>query len=427
MNDLRHRGLASALAELADYPVLATAVGSMRSDVARINETLRQTIVEQIPGFTESSNPQLLPSLQQHIARHTAEILRLLAGGLIGEFEFVREHANQRAEQFFPLEATLHAYRCGHRVYASKLRDALVATATDSIELRNAVGAAADFAIEYTDATSTIAAGAYIARTRMLADVAGDQRAELLKILLEGFDEADGRVAGLLRKAGYLDQRQSYCVAVAQSVEPSEMQQPARARRIVESLDELLANQPGRRLIDVRDNTVVAICSDTRRMSGWTAARASQALHVAESLRLAGPAVLIGVSNDVPSTSQIPAAFREATLALEIASVSNRVAQISDVSMHRLMLHLSADELKKAMPAWADEFLNLSPRQQGVMVATLRAYANANMNLLQTAADLTVHPNTIYARFKRISDLTGQDPRTFNGLNELLVVSDCAS
>ena len=97
--------------------------------------------------------------------------------------QFVRAHAQRRAEQYFPLEAILHAYRCGHRILSHWLRDAVVAAQPASIE--NAISAVADFAIEYTNTISTIMAAEYVAQTRILAEAEGDRRTELLNILLE--------------------------------------------------------------------------------------------------------------------------------------------------------------------------------------------------------------------------------------------------
>ena len=64
------------------------------------------------------------------------------------------------------------------------------------------IPAVADFTMEYTGAISTIAASTYVAQTRLLADVAGDQRAELINILLDGYDESDDRVAKILKNGG---------------------------------------------------------------------------------------------------------------------------------------------------------------------------------------------------------------------------------
>jgi hypothetical protein len=77
----------------------------------------------------------------------------------------------------FPLEATLHAYRCGHRILSHWLRDAAIAIGPKSGE--KAVSAVADFAIEYTNAISTIIASEYVSHTRILAEAEGDRRTEI--------------------------------------------------------------------------------------------------------------------------------------------------------------------------------------------------------------------------------------------------------
>ena len=132
-----------------------------------------------------------------------------------GDFAFVTAHAHRRAEQRFPLEATLHAYRVAHRVLSHWLREAAIAAGPKNLE--QAVSAVADFSIEYTNLISSITTAEYVAHTRILAEAEGDRRTELLNILLSGYDESDGRVAQLLKRAGYLEQRQSYCIVAAQS------------------------------------------------------------------------------------------------------------------------------------------------------------------------------------------------------------------
>ncbi len=74
---------------------------------------------------------------------HTGEILRLLEGGPVGAFDFVGEHGRRCADQRFPLEATLHAYRCCHKVFARRVRDATVAAMVESDGLQKLVAAAA--------------------------------------------------------------------------------------------------------------------------------------------------------------------------------------------------------------------------------------------------------------------------------------------
>ncbi len=421
----RFAALSATLGALAASRFPASAVRAIASGGAAVADELRAAVLAEIPAFSESRNPDVLPDLVHHSSQHAAELVRLLGGGAIGDFAFVREHAERRAEQRFPLEAVLHAYRCGHKVFSRRFRDAALEATSSAEQAQQAVAALADFAIEYTDAISMIAASSYTAHMQLLAAVAGDRRAQLLTLLLEGHDEADGRIAQLLRDEGYLDSRQVFCVAVARSVDATEMLHSARARRMVDSIAEVFASSRVRLLIDLRDNKVTMVCSDARRDSGWTAPRSSLAERVSTTLALVGNAALIGVSNDAPSTAHIPNAHREALVALDLADVGQRVSLISTIPMRRLLLHFGREELQRLLPAWAAPLFSADEGARGVLLATLRAYAAADMNVLKAAEQLAVHPNTIYLRLQRIHDLTGLEPRSFSGLSELLVVADC--
>lgn len=425
MSDYHTTSLRDALGRLSKNRLLPAAVEYLSDRSKAINRELYETVLGQIPAFVESGNPDVLADLARHGPEHTGEILRLLDGGPVGGFEFVREHGRRRAEQRFPLEATLHAYRCAHKVFSRWVREAALATIASPRDAQSAVAAVADFTIEYTDAISTVAASAYLAQTRLLADVAGDQRAQLLTILLDGYDESDGRVAGILRNAGYLDSRLSFCVALAQPVDPGEMLIPGRARRLADSIDEILHASPVRRVIDVRNTKVTIVFSHTRRGSGWTAPNSGMATRLSSELSMVGNAVLIGIGNDVPSTSQIPVSYREASLALEFADVARRVVRFSDIPLRKLMLHLAGEELQRVLPTWTGDFSDADRVADGNLVATLRAYAQANMNALRAAKILSVHPNTVYSRFQRILDISGVDAKSYDGLTELLVIADC--
>lgn len=401
-------------------PGLGKALEQRRSGVV---EHLVQTVLEEIAAFSASGNPDLLPELAKHTEEHVGEIRRLLGGGMSGDFQFVRSHAHRRAAQKFPLEAMLHAYRCGHKVLSVWMRDA--ASASGRSDSHQAISALADFAIEYTDTVSTIATSEYVTEVRRIAEAEGDVRTELLNSLLSGYDESDGRLGRMLRQAGYLEQRKSYCIAVSQSVDPAEMESPARAQRIVAAFTDIAAEIPGRLLCGVRDNMVVAVFSNTRRLSGWTVPQTTLAAQVRPALLKLGPAIIIGISTDKPSTSHIPRALSEAKIALEFASVTDRVVQYSDIPVRQMVLRLARDHMQSALPVWVDEFLAADTRARGALTATIAAYADADMNVLQAAKILSVHPNTIYARVQRINELTGLNPLTYHALTELLLAADC--
>ena len=417
--------LRQSLGALGRLGVIPAAGPALDAAIGTVETALRHTVIDEIPAFSESGNPDVMPELGAHANEHIREIRRLFGGGDPGDFAFVTAHARRRAEQKFPLEATLHAYRCGHKVLLKWMRDAAVATVPDKVDA--VVSAVADFSIEYTDIISTTLAAEYVSQTRLLAEAEGDRRTELLNILLSGYDESDGRVARLLRRAGYLEQRQSFCVVAVQSTEPAEMENPARAQRIADSVAEATAKLRVRTLIGIRDNVVVAIFSDTRRLSGWTAPQTTLAERVHPELVRLGPAVLTGISTDQPSTSFIPKALKEAQLALDFATVTDRVVQFGKLPIRRLLLHLAGDQVQSALPVWTGELFAADKKARGALVATLHAYAAADMNVLKAARALSVHPNTIYTRLQRIRDLTGLDAQRFDALSELLLAADCAA
>jgi hypothetical protein len=420
-------GLTDALERLRACTPLPPVAAHLQRHVQQIQSELRDTVLADIPAFTESRDQATLRELGSHGPRHLEEILRLLEGGAVSDFRFVREHARLRAEHRFPLEAMLHAYRCGHKVFSRWLHEAASAAAPADDAAGDVHAGMADFTREYTDAISTIASVTYVDQTRMLADVAGDQRAQLLDILLGGHDESDARVAGILRAEGYLAGRQTFCVVLAQSVDAAEMASPARARRLADSLDQLVPSSLARRLIDVRDARVVCVFSGVRRASGWTAPSASLAERIAHEMATAGNAVLIGVSSDVASTSRIPTAYRQALLALRLTGLTQRVVPFGAVALRQLMIHLAGEDLQRLLPTWAHAFYLADDKAAGAWTATLRAYADADMNLLKAAVRLEVHPNTLYARLNRIRELTGLDARAYHALTDLITVADARS
>ncbi|MGE0485199.1 MAG: PucR family transcriptional regulator [Gammaproteobacteria bacterium] len=421
---LPDEGLLAALAAARATPGLGTAamrLGATREAV--VGELLR-VVQARIPAFSTTHNPDIGRDLLAHVRAHAEELLRLLDGETPGGFEFVREHARRRAEQRFPLEAMLHAYRCGHRVFAGWLRDAALASEPAGRETALAL---ADFALEYTDVVSSIAAGAYAAQACLLADVVGDQRAQRLALLLEGADESDPRCLRLLGEAGYLGHDLSYCVAVARALDGAEMQHPARARRLAEACSAALAPKRWRCLVDVRDEKVVMVIADKRRESGWTAPKRALADRVAVTLGLLGNAVVVGIGNDAPSSAHVPGAWREARIGLAHAGPVKRVVQFAELSLRQVLVHLAGDDLRRAAPRWAESLRAADVAGGGALVATLEAYAAADMNVLKAAARLDLHPNTVYARFQRIGDLTGLNPRAYDDLTDLLLVMAAVS
>jgi DNA-binding PucR family transcriptional regulator len=411
------------LARLAEIGIVPAA-GALDHNMENTHSMVRDAVLAEVSAFSDSGNPDVLPELDRHGGEHVHEIRRLMGGGEVGDFEFVRAHAHRRAAQRFPLEATLHAYRCGHQALSRWLCDAV--TAARSTGPENAKSAVTDFIIEYTNTISSITTSEYVDRIRALAEAEGDRRSELFNILLNGYDESDGRVARVLKRAGYLEQRQAYCIAAAQPINTSEMEHPARAQRIANALSESLAAASIRILVGTRNNAVVAVISARRRQSGWTAPQANLAERIRPMLLVLGPAVLVGISADHPSTSFLPKALQEATIALDFASVENRVVQFADLPIRGLLVHRGTEYIQSAPPNWVAALMASDAKAGGTLIETLRAIADADMNMQKAARIIGKHPNTVYARIERIREMTGLDGQRYHDLTELLLGADCA-
>jgi sugar diacid utilization regulator len=397
----------------------------MAPSTATVVAALQQVVLDEVPAYSDSGNPEIVPELLVHITALADAIPGLLGGQQASDFDPIRAHAERCAGQRFPLEALLHTYRLAHKTLFPWIRDAALECAPESAHVRRVVAGTADFAIEYFDTVSTLATSSYVSHTRALAEAESDQRAELLNTLLRGYDESDSRAAQLLRRAGYLKQRQSYCVIAARSVNPDEMENAARAQRMADAIGDVLAGTPLRTLIGVRDNLVLAVVSATRRLSGWTVPQSLLADRLMPQLRLVGPAAFIGMSNDVPSTSHIPRAAGEARLALDFATFTERVMPYSSISLRQLLVVQARDKMQASLPGWLDDFIEADRRARGRLQETLRAYADADMNVLQAAKQLSVHPNTIYARAQKIGDITGKSLLNYHDLTELLLAVEC--
>lgn len=419
----RFAGLMESLKRLRGFRSTAAAVRALASRHKLISEGLHRALLEQVPAFERSGNVAVIPEQAEHGAAHTAHLLDLLSGASGPAFDFVRAHVCRRAEQKFPLEAVLHAYRLGHRLFSQALRQALTEHRRRSDSLEGLLSAAVDFSMDYTDAISAMAVAEYTAHVQLQADVASDRRAQILATLLTGYDESDARMHHLLRSAGYMDQRLSHCVALAQSYEVSEMANPERARRMLRSIESTLQSQGWRCIMDLHEHCVTMIFSRVRRVSGWSAPSGSLCLEVARALRSVGISARIGVSQDVRATTFIPAAHRQARLAMGFAKRSVPLVLHSDIPLARLVTELVADQLDDLLPQWSQALLDADRRSQGKVLKTLRAYADHDMNVLRAARALGQHPNTVYGRLDRILELTGRDPRKFHALNELLIAA----
>lgn len=416
-----------ALQSLRESGVIPAVAARLLADRPSFVDGLNSTIKTEVGAYQRTSNPDIVPELGVHLSAHVSEVCRMLAGESAGTPSFVIEYAQRCAEQKFPLDAALQAFGCLHKAMSHWIRDAALQSADNTAQVRRVVADVMDFTIEYCGAIGTAMTAEYVAHTRMLAETESDQRSALLNLLLSGYDESDATAARLLRRGGYLEQRQSYCVAVARSVDPREMENAARAKRMADAVGLPLRQLPVRCLMGVRDNLVTVVLSGRQRQSGWTAPDQLLADRVYTALRTVGTAALIGLSGDVPSTSHIPEAINEAKLSLDYASVGERVVRYTNIPLQQMLIRLAREKLPASQPEWLQKLLHANQKGRGALGRTLTAYADADMNVLQAAKTLGVHPNTMYSRFNKIEAISGKSALSYRSLSELLLALECYS
>ena len=92
----------------------------------------------------------------------------------------------------------------------------------------------------------------------------------------------------------------------------------------------------------------------------------------------------------------------------------------SDIDLPEYLLRRADDAAFRLIPEWARHFGPDGDGQSRELARTVRAFADSNFKVKQSAQRLGVHTNTVYFRLNRIKKLTGVDARTYAGTSLLL-------
>lgn len=112
----------------------------------------------------------------------------------------------------------------------------------------------------------------------------------------------------------------------------------------------------------------------------------------------------------------------------DAAALARRISRVAPVETRPRRLHTMADvfvELGVAQLPQVDDWLRGLARQLATgpdLVTTLDAFYRNDMNRLNTAGTLRIHPRTLDYRFRRVRDLVGMDPGSLQGVRVLSAV-----
>ncbi|MEA2295527.1 MAG: hypothetical protein QOE86_3166 [Solirubrobacteraceae bacterium] len=324
----------------------------------------------------------------------------------------IREAAARRVHFRVSLEWFLHAAR----VWGEMLWEAVVDSArVDRPAEREAAIQVASSLMRQVDVLARVATNAYL-------DEATDRgllRRDLLDALISG--KGDTAAVQSQARALHITLAESYVVVVVRDAEMhGEIgREEPLASRVV--LDRMVATtrsrvQPpassGSLLTGMRNGDLVVLYPVTG--PGELEAVRQACVELAQTLTAD---LNIGMSGSHPGLLAIGTAYAEARDAAALAcrlGIRGRPLGLEELLIdHMLQASVHAQRILDAMLRPLSDY----DREHGSeLLATLAAYVRTRFNLTRTADVLTVHPNTVVYRLRRIRELSGRDPQHVDDL-----------
>lgn len=405
-----------ALDDSADERALVDILERLESQLDDLVEEASATIFAEIPAYRIRAGSQLPRDVRQHVRDHISATLATFRerGEITPEdLVFIRRHAAARAGQLSVADF-IHAFQVGQRI----LWAATLALAEDDASRRAVLSLVAHIT-RYFEVAVTHAAEVYLEAEQLLGAAAERVRRDTLEDLLAGVPIAPGPREQTLREAG-LDARADCLVITAQPVAPVEDEHQLR------SAASTLARAPQRATppLTVISHGEIVIVSPARR---------SEVRGVVERLgasqrRLAerGLMLAVGMSTLHSGLADVPAAYREAVDARELLGGDPGMLALPAMKSFDYLVRHSNATARRLIPDAVAQFVADDAGQGGVLVATLRAYAAADLNVTKTAEQLHIHVNTARYRLAKIEERTGVALRHVGDVIELLIAAQLA-
>jgi DNA-binding PucR family transcriptional regulator len=132
--------------------------------------------------------------------------------------------------------------------------------------------------------------------------------------------------------------------------------------------------------------------------------------------------VSVGMSGWHPGRPAIAIAYAEAREAVEIAAgtgIRGRAVVLDDVLVDHMLR--ASPHARRILEETLRPLVEYDRTRRAELVQTLRAYLSSGTNLTRSARLLTVHPNTVVYRLRRIRELSGRDPHAMEDLQILFL------
>ena len=358
---------------------------------------------------------------------HCGELLRTIVsipGGRIGKrgadpFDFVRTHAQWRAQRQVPLIASLHAYRLAHRTY-SEISQLELSRHDKPEDVVRSLTMLSNFWIQIFDHVGAVLAEAHAVEEGLIVAQNTRSYGALIDGLLRGEFPNDSESRELCRRCG-IRPGAVMTVAIARPY-PTEGGKAAdlevTLRSFVRLIEHALPPTMFGRLVDIRNGEVhVIACRESE-----TARTLVRALQQSGFSKRSGKAhsIRVGVGLDVNDVTHLPRAFDEARTALDFASAARPLMHFAAIDLSDFLVRRADRAAIRLLPSWVTHFQMPDGEQATDFSKTIRAFADCSFNVKRTARRLGVHTNTVYFRLNRIKKITGIDPRTYSGMTSVL-------
>jgi PucR C-terminal helix-turn-helix domain/GGDEF-like domain len=379
---------------------------------AEIGDAIADRVFEEIPGYGHAA-PELAADLRAGATATVKVLTRAFAEGSTlhrEDLAFLREVAPRRVHQGISLEDFIHAYRVA--LYA--IWDACAEEASRLRISREAGFALARSAIDAIDTITTQAAEAYLREETRLGTQSGRAARDLVERLIDGQRIDPGRrhpAAPGLDPTGQL-------LTVVGTVEQTTLAVGDALQLAKDALEESMSIGTARPLATIRHGELVLI-------SGGCSPRAKIAsLHAERQRTIAehGVDVRYGVSVPSQGFASVQQAYREATLSLSYTSAGRPIVSLDELSALECALIGATATTKAIIASKGNDLRALPDDERAAAVATIRAFAAADLNVAKAAEQTHVHPNTVRYRLQQIAAKTAYDPRTFAGLTDLICI-----
>ncbi|MEU7739075.1 helix-turn-helix domain-containing protein [Nonomuraea sp. NPDC049158] len=394
--------------------------------LADLADTAVQTMRAEIPAYA-AQDENFLADVRDQVARHYRSKLAVMLEDrtvTVDDIAFARRAAMRRARAGLALADYINAFRVCQRVFWGSVLE----RAGHSAAGHEAALSLATPIMRYCDFASTHAANAYLEFQHYAAAEAVHESRDLLETLLAGGAPSRGRQLAAAQAYGLgSDTRSPLLVVIAVLLGPRALvigENPDSDRGVdarhaaCAALSRAGANG-ARTLSVVRRSEIVAI--PALGPGGDPEELCERLQAVRESLMGEGIVLAMGISTVAAGTAGIPQAYDEARTVLEFLPEDGGVAALPRLSPFQYLALRADDTARHLVDPRITALLSEDRARGGVLTATIRAFAAADLNLRASAERLQIHPNTAQYRLRRIQERTGRSLRRISDLLDLLV------